>query len=361
MKVTTGYMTLFEDSLTYYFGVWSNPQNDVVRSYINNVAWDRCAESTSVATFNTSVYVPIGTDHDPDPSGHIVVEENSQRCRPGQAIFNVNVTYEDGAQAFEIHPETDSIRVLGDLTKPNHLDSCPSGYSCCNSLKCSCRPLSDTNLQWFSDANCMAIIESMTLALAGQYNVEIAYPAEAEFNYTKADGDAVTLMPVSTSNANYEPIHLGDHDQTLPSSGPQNGTIIASTALNHRARQYNISDSKGPDLVIDQDVLNKILQNITLTLMNSFNSWKTEVNTTTSTFRNVYSFSNRLNLLLPYYLSLIVALPLLVIGGVCLHHNGVSATDGGFLQILTTTSNSRALHDAASIGALGGEENVPEG
>jgi hypothetical protein len=74
----------------------------------------------------------------------------------------------------------------------------------------------------------------------------------------------------------------------------------------------------------------------------------------------VYSFSNKLNLLLPYYLSLIISLPLLAIRGVCLHDNGVSAIDRGFLQILITTSNSKALHEAASSGALGGQENVPE-
>jgi len=34
--------------------------------------------------------------------------------------------------------------------------------------------------------------------------------------------------------------------------------------------------------------------------------------------------------------------------------------DRGFLQILITTSNSKACNEAASSGALGGQENVPE-
>lgn len=36
----------------------------------------------------------------------------------------------------------------------------------------------------------------------------------------------------------------------------------------------------------------------------------------------------------------------------------MSATDGGFLQILTTTSASKTLHRVAEGGSLGGEENV---
>jgi hypothetical protein len=41
--------------------------------------------------------------------------------------------------------------------------------------------------------------------------------------------------------------------------------------------------------------------------------------------------------------------------------NGVSATDGGFLQVLMTTRSSEALGRAASCGCLGGGENIPQG
>jgi hypothetical protein len=96
--------------------------------------------------------------------------------------------------------------------------------------------------------------------------------------------------------------------------------------------------------------------------MNTFQLWKTEVNATTSTLINVYLFSDKINLLLPYYLTLLVALPLLAIGGLSQYQNGISAADvgGGAFQILTTTLASKSLHEAASEGGLGGEENVPE-
>ncbi|KAE8448782.1 hypothetical protein EG329_008784 [Mollisiaceae sp. DMI_Dod_QoI] len=317
-------LILHSSSIPYYFGVWSNPQDDVVIPYYDQAARIRRAESMSVASFNTSIYAPLGLhplDYD------VFVEEHFQQCRPGQATYNINVTYRDGAQTFDIQTEPESVH---------------------------------TNLQWVSDANNMAIIESMALALAGQYSVVVAGKDGAYINYTTPDGLNITLIPISTSDDSYDPVHLVDQGQSIASSGPQNGTIISSTAINQRARYYNISNSEGPDLIITQDILNEMLQNITLSLMNSFGLWTTEVNTTTSTFRNVYSFSDKLNLLLPYYLSLIISLPLLAIGGACLHSNGVSAIDGGFLQILMTTSNSKALHEVASDGALGGQENVPE-
>lgn len=63
---------------------------------------------------------------------------------------------------------------------------------------------------------------------------------------------------------------------------------------------------------------------------------------------------------MPYYISLAVALPFLVMGWLALRDNGVSASDGGFLQTLMTTSVSKELHLAAEKGSAGGEENVPE-
>lgn len=40
--------------------------------------------------------------------------------------------------------------------------------------------------------------------------------------------------------------------------------------------------------------------------------------------------------------------------------NGVSAMDGGFMQIIMTSTGSAVLDRAAAGGCLGGEENVPQ-
>jgi hypothetical protein len=320
-----------------YIGVWSNPIDDITIPYQDQLSFERRTESVSVTSFNTTLLTLLGKEQ----SGSTLVEMSFQRCRPGQTIYNVKVAYQDGIQKFTVQTNPGSNRLLTDLTKPTPVKIYSNNYS---------STWSETSLQWLSDANNMAIIEAMTLALAGQYTVGVQSLAGAGSFIYNLNGSNITLFNLSTTGD----IYWNGFDET----GPQNGTIVANTAINRRPNNFNISDA--PDLIIDQDILNEMLQNITLSLMNTFPLWSIEVNATQTVFRNVYSFSNKLNLLLPYYVSLAVALPLLALGGLSLYQNGVSATDGGFLQILTTTSTSKALNAAASGGALGGQESVPE-
>jgi hypothetical protein len=332
-------------SYPLYVGVWSNPLDDITIPYQDQLSFERRTESVSVASFNITLLTPLGIDQ----SGNVFAEKSFQRCRPGQTIYNINVTYQDGVQKFTAQTDPGSTRLLTDLTKPTPFNDYSNNYS---------STWSETRLEWLSDANNMAIIEAMTLALAGQYTVQVqSFIGGGDFTYN-LNGSNITLANVVTLDDTYDLLSIGNGDALIDPTGPQNGTIIASTAINRRINNFNITE--GPDLVIDQDILDEMLQNITLSLMNTFPLWSTEVNVTQTIFRNVYSFSNKLNLLLPYYVSLAVALPLLALGGLSLYQNGVSATDGGFLQIVTTTSTSKALHAAASEGALGGQENVPE-
>ena len=330
-------------SYPLYVGVWSNPLDDITIPYQDQLSLERRTESVSVASFNITLLTPLGVEQ----SGGIFTEMSFQRCRPGQTIYNVNVTYQDGIQKFTVQADPGSTRLLTDLTIPT-----PFNYN--NSYS----SWSEPSLQWLSDANNMAIIEAMTLALAGQYTVQVeSLIGAGSFTYVLNNGTNIVLANSSTLDDIYSS-STGSSETGPGPTGPQNGTIIALTAINRRPNNFNTTE--GPDLATDPDILNEMLQNITLSLMNTFPLWSTEVNATQTTFRNVYSFSNKLNLILPYYVSLAVALPLLVLGGLSLYQNGVSATDGGFLQIVTTTSTSKALHAAASGGALGGQENVPE-
>lgn len=54
-------------------------------------------------------------------------------------------------------------------------------------------------------------------------------------------------------------------------------------------------------------------------------------------------------------------MPFILLGLWALRHNGVSAIDGGFIQLVTTTTGSKALNREAAAGSLGGQENIPEG
>jgi hypothetical protein len=107
-----------------------------------------------------------------------------------------------------------------------------------------------------------------------------------------------------------------------------------------------------PDLHVSAGLLNEALANVTFAVMYSMPFWSMDSQATTSGFRNVYSFSRPMNLVLPYALSLLLSIPLLLIGVLSLWRNGVPAADGGFVQLLMTTTGSQALREAAAGGCL---------
>ncbi|KAL2011519.1 hypothetical protein VTN00DRAFT_4237 [Thermoascus crustaceus] len=105
--------------------------------------------------------------------------------------------------------------------------------------------------------------------------------------------------------------------------------------------------------------LNALVMNFTLSVIPEFNFWPISANVTRHQLRPQYSLSQPVNLILPYALTLALTFPLVLVGLWALRKNGVSATDNGFLQILTTTRGSRTLDRLAAGGCLGGQENIP--
>lgn len=93
--------------------------------------------------------------------------------------------------------------------------------------------------------------------------------------------------------------------------------------------------------------------------MHAYGNWHTTTNATTSATINVYSFSEPLTLIIPYFATLLVSLPFLILGLIALRRNGVSAIDNSFIQILATSTGSAAVDRAAAGACLGGNENVP--
>lgn len=74
-----------------------------------------------------------------------------------------------------------------------------------------------------------------------------------------------------------------------------------------------------------------------------------------------YVFSRRLNLILPYFISLGLAIPALIYALVLLYHtHHVAAMGDSFIQILMTTTGSPTLTELAVGGCLGGDNNVPK-
>jgi hypothetical protein len=123
--------------------------------------------------------------------------------------------------------------------------------------------------------------------------------------------------------------------------------LVSGVVDNGNAMLFNITGER----------VEELLQNITLSMLTISHA---TVHTTVlqSQTVNYYAFDRRLNLILPYFLSLAVTLVFVVLGMLALFRNGVSASSGGFLQILCTTRGNETL-DNATIGAsLGGRENV---
>ncbi|RYN20531.1 hypothetical protein AA0112_g10684 [Alternaria arborescens] len=113
----------------------------------------------------------------------------------------------------------------------------------------------------------------------------------------------------------------------------------------------------------DSDMANELLINITISALALNKRFKIVKGTETLNF-NAYRFENKLVLILPYGLSLALAIPILVLGFIALYvqNHGVSAISGGFLQLLMTTTGHTSLEAVVTkgFGTLGGYENVSE-
>ncbi|KAI9644827.1 hypothetical protein NHQ30_006854 [Ciborinia camelliae] len=92
--------------------------------------------------------------------------------------------------------------------------------------------------------------------------------------------------------------------------------------------------------------------------MTSYGLWKTNANATITTTCNVFSLSRPLNLYMPYFLALGLSIPFMALGAIALAKNGVNAIDGGFIQLLITTTGDTKLNRTAAGSCLGGVENV---
>jgi hypothetical protein len=137
-------------------------------------------------------------------------------------------------------------------------------------------------------------------------------------------------------------------------------SIIDTTRFNTNFGHFTPAEPANMAFNITEDILNEYLLNYTMSMMIAFGTWNTTANATRFETVNVYDFSSPLNLILPYFLSLTLAIPFLLLGGVALFKNGVSAIDSSFMQIIATSTGSAVLDKAAAGGCLGGDESMPQ-
>ncbi|KAF7593651.1 hypothetical protein BBP40_011057 [Aspergillus hancockii] len=221
-------------------------------------------------------------------------------CRPRRAEYHVVQEFSNGGQHSTV--------TIGDVYDLTPMDDF---YFSTNSM-------TDAVVNGIRDRNIMAITMAVSRPLTGSY-------------YARVTESEVELEPVS-QNAAF--LRVGNDGW---SADLQLGAKTLFT--------------------VNEEIINSMLANITLSAISQFQLWPTTVNVTRHELRTQFVFSRPLNLLLPYFISLEVALPLVAVGYWSLRQNSVPATDSGFLQVATTTRGNREFGQLAMGGRLGRNHN----
>jgi hypothetical protein len=101
--------------------------------------------------------------------------------------------------------------------------------------------------------------------------------------------------------------------------------------------RMGIDEVEPKDLNITETTINEYLIKVAISAL-SLNAGTAPVPVNITTYQATYEFSNPLNLILPYSLSLLFCTIFVGIGIWSWIHNGASAADGGFLQVMTATT-----------------------
>lgn len=150
-------------------------------------------------------------------------------------------------------------------------------------------------------------------------------------------------------------------NSTVQSGGSWYRTSILPVSVFNR----NISEpmyeqsTYGGYYKVTEDLLNEVLANVTISAL-SLNTRYDIVDGFANKTVGVYQFRGKVSFYLAYGLPLLLTIPVVVLGLAALQHNGVSAIEGGFVQLLMTTTGYSELHNVAAKGCMGGQENVPK-
>jgi len=287
--------------------------------------------------------------------GSLIIRQDDLICLPGRAKFTVNNTYRNNIQNRIVSAEL--IERLVNL-KPPTKDNIVivSGYQDTLGYGPGKIPAnwSSQALAIYRDVNHMTIISSMMSYLTGNISAAPILPMDVS---TSDGGNYPTLI-----NSTIQPKYNGSviYDVVWDRATSKNYTIIDTTRFNINFGHFKASEPANMAFNITQDVLNDHLFNLTVSMMESFGTWSTAANATVYKTINVYNFSQPLSLLIPYFLTLALSIPFLILGGVALFKNGVSAMDSSFMQIIATSTGSATLDRAAAGGCLGGDESVAQ-
>jgi hypothetical protein len=112
------------------------------------------------------------------------------------------------------------------------------------------------------------------------------------------------------------------------------------------------------ELNVTELAINEYLIKMAISAL-SLDVGKAPVPVNITTYQATYTFSNPLNLILPYSISLIFCIVFFGIGIWSWMHNGASAADGGFLQVMTATTGRTMMEDLVTAQHID-NDNLPK-
>ncbi|KAF2679746.1 hypothetical protein K458DRAFT_393589 [Lentithecium fluviatile CBS 122367] len=276
-----------------------------------------------------------------------IVERNSIVCNTYTMNHDINVTYPKGVQTLEI-VKSDPMPLLrkdwnfpwsyqwngtGDETWPfppsrNDIKSYPQ------------------DLQEYIRNSSEALATYSNWAVLDAFNNTMSYTwYESNVQWLSYLGlkphtlENGTMVNYTTWNSSPFVKHGWENGKSdIEGSVFQNGRFSDDVNSSYVPRSSTGSVYIDPrqDFNITQDVMNEVLTNITLSTL-SLGTWWQMTPVTTTRYRNTYEFSHPLNLILPYSISVGVALFFSAVGIWSLYQNDVAVADGGFLQIMMAT------------------------
>ncbi|TVY90270.1 hypothetical protein LAWI1_G004346 [Lachnellula willkommii] len=293
----------------------------------------------------------------------LLIREDQLFCSPARANYTINNTYINNIHTRTI--STAPVDRLINLAPASHdSEVLVPNFGTSNSDRTGLI-YGTTPANWsayatayYRDMNHISLIESMMYYLNGTTTAYIPPPGD-----TSQDTPNKVQPSSSLTDGNFTRDVTWSEPQLYDASGnfiKENSLLAPSTRLNSNFGHFNPNEPGSPAFNISQDLLNEQLLNVTLSMMLGIGLWNTTANATILSAINVYDFSEPLLLILPYFITLAVAVPFILLGGSALFKNGVSAIDGGFLQIVATSTGSAVLNHAAAGGCLGGDESVAQ-
>ncbi|KZM24667.1 hypothetical protein ST47_g4146 [Ascochyta rabiei] len=272
------------------------------------------------------------------------------RCQPFSMKYDLNISYVNGLQDIKFST-SDPIR-YEDLTA-NSTEESYKYYGAHDSLPWSVdsRDISIypqdlqiwiEDFQWYKRFS--RSLEDNRTCIESQFTPDAPTAVNCTWVWEEYSGVGLTTSSSKWSDAlNYE-----YHVLTLAIAAGEESLKTSVFDINRFNTTMEDDFTYDPTLTVDitEAKLNAILSNITISAI-SLGTWWDSVPIDTTGFRNTYRFSQPLNLVLPYSICLGCAVIFAMVAIYSLWKNGMSATDGSFVQIMLATRGNTRMEQLA--------------